>query len=108
MNNKTAMFNDETNVDNKIREKNKKRTVRSHSKYETNGPKTINGIIANKLLVNVRKEPRSDADVLGILNKGDRVTIIEKKADYYKIYSDDYGVCYISSNFIIEEDTQYG
>lgn len=54
-------------------------TEPSSAEVKTNGPKTKNGIIDGAMLVKVRREPWTDEDnVLEVLRKGDKVTILGK------------------------------
>lgn len=76
----------------------------SPAEVETPVPKTvINGKIVNTLHVNVRREPTSDSDVLEILRKGDRVKVLEKGEEFWKVSTSVHRIAYISSNFIEEE-----
>lgn len=82
---------------------NKNITEESLAQEETTGPETINGIIVNGLHVKVRTEPNFESDVLDVLRKGDKVTILGKENGFYKISIKPNKVAYISSDFIKEE-----
>lgn len=77
-------------------------TEKSPAQVETRGPETINGTIVNSLLVNVRKEPSLESEVLEIVKKGDKVTILDKVKDFYKVETKSKIIAYISSNFVEE------
>lgn len=76
---------------------------RSLAEVETHGPETKNGTVINSLHVNVRTKPSLDSDVVEVLRKGDVVTIIGRKGDFYKITNEAGRIAYISSDFIQEE-----
>lgn len=79
-------------------------TELSPAEMETNGPETKNGIIDGAMHVKVRREPwTGDDNVLEILRKGDRVTILGKVDGFYKVSTSVNKVAYISSDFIKEE-----
>lgn len=86
-------------------------TEESHAEVETAGPETINGIIANAALVNVRKKPDPEAEVLETLRMGDKVTILGGDGSCYKVRTDSYykvrtsvhREAYISVRFVKEE-----
>lgn len=66
-------------------------------------PKTVNGVVHGASLVNVRKEPKKeDGNVVDRLREGDKVEIVGKEDEFYKI---NYGrrVGYISCEFCKEE-----
>lgn len=76
----------------------------SSAKVETNGPETKNGIIYGAMFVNVRREPwTDDGNVLEVLRKGDKVTILGMINGFYKVSTSMNKVAYISSDFIKEE-----
>ena len=64
-------------------------------------PETNNRIITK--LVNLRREPNFDSDVVDILRKGARVKILEKTKDFYKIKFAGDRTAYVFSDFIKEE-----
>lgn len=76
---------------------------KSHAEVETNGPETKNGIVENALHVKVRKDPSYESDVLEVLRKGDKVTILDKSGEFYKVSTSVNKIAYISSDFIKEE-----
>lgn len=79
------------------------KTEYSPAQVEKNGPETRNGIIINSLFVKVRRRPSLESDIAELLRKGDRVHIIEKVGDFYKIETSVNKDVYISSKFIKEE-----
>lgn len=77
---------------------------KSPTEVETPVPPTVtNGVIANALYVKVRKEPDFESDVLEVLPKGDKVTILEKGKDFWKVSTSINKIAYISSQFVKEE-----
>lgn len=74
----------------------------SPAEEEINGPETKNGIVINALNVKIRKEPSFESDTIGLLRKGDEVTIMEKINDFYNISTKQNIVGYVSSDFIKE------
>ena len=75
----------------------------SPAEVETTGPETKNGIIDGAMNVKVRREPRIDANnVVEILRKGDKVTILGKVDGFYMVSTSVNNVAYISSDFIRE------
>lgn len=79
-------------------------TEESHAEVETAGPETINGVIINALLVNVRKGPSTDSEVVEILRKGDKVSILGTEKGYYKVTTSVNKEVYISSYFVVKEE----
>lgn len=76
----------------------------SSAEVKTNGPETRNGIINGALHVRIRREPQmNDDNTIGILQRGDKVTILEKIGKFYKISVNESLVGYILSDFIKEE-----
>lgn len=53
-----------------------------------------------ELSLRIRKEPNADADVLGVLEKGDRATVIEKGPQWTKVSSGEV-VGYVSNEFCL-------
>lgn len=78
-------------------------TEESHAEVETAGPETINGIIVNAALVNVRKKPDPESEVLETLRMGDKVTILGGDGSYYKVRTSVHREAYISVRFVKEE-----
>lgn len=78
-------------------------TEESHAEVETAGPETINGIIANAGLVNVRKKPDPESEVLETLRMGDKVTILGRDGGYYKVRTSVHREAYISVSLLKEE-----
>lgn len=79
-------------------------TEESSAEVKTTGPETKNGIVVNCLFVKVRREPwTDDNNVLEVLNKGDKVTILGMVDGFYKVSTRVNKVAYISSTFIKEE-----
>lgn len=62
-----------------------------------------NGEIANTLHVKVRREPSFESEVLEVLRKGDKVKVLEKGNDFWKVSTSVNNIAYISSEFIKEE-----
>lgn len=75
----------------------------SPAEVETDGPETKNGIVENSLHVKVRKEPSYESDVLEVLRKGDKVNILGKSGEFYKVSTKVNKIAYISSDFIKED-----
>lgn len=76
----------------------------SPSDVETTVPPTVtNGEIINALNVKVRKTPNPESKVLEVLRKGDKVKVLEKGDDFWKVSTSVNKIAYISSNFIKEE-----
>lgn len=75
----------------------------SPAEEEINGPETKNGIIVNALNVKIRKEPSFESGTIGVVRKGDKVTILEKLKEFYKVSTEKNGIGYISLDFIKEE-----
>ena len=78
-------------------------TEQSPAEVETAGPETINGTIVKAVLVNVRKEPQIGSEVLETLRKGDKVVILEKSGDFYKVSTSVNKLAYISKEYVKEE-----
>ena len=79
-------------------------TESSPAKVETAVPQTVkNGIIINALLVNVRERPSFESRVLEVLKKGDKVKILKKGIDFWKVSTKNHSVAYISSKYVTEE-----
>lgn len=78
-------------------------TEESHAEVEAAGPETINGIIANAGLVNVRKKPDPGSEVLETLRMGDKVTILGRNGGYYKVRTSAHREAYISVSLVKEE-----
>ena len=56
---------------------------------EVKEPEIKKGIVRNCELLNVRKEPNTDSDIIKVINRGDEVDIIKEdkgimSADFYK------------------------
>ena len=56
---------------------------------EVKEPEIKKGIVRNCELLNVRKEPNTDSDIIKVINRGDEVNIINEdkgimSADFYK------------------------
>lgn len=78
-------------------------TEYSPAEVEKTGPETKNGIIVNALFVNVRREPDYESEMVELLRKSDRVVIVGKVGEFYKVNTSVNRGVYISSNFIKEE-----
>lgn len=82
----------------------KENTEKSSAPVKANGPQTKNGIISNALLVKVRKEPNLSSDVLEVLQKGEKVIILERvNKQFYKISTKKNDIAYIFVDFLKEE-----
>lgn len=66
-------------------------------------PTVTNGEIVNTLHVKVRREPSFESEVLEVLRKGDKVKVLEKGNDFWKVSTSVNNIAYISSEFIKEE-----
>lgn len=56
---------------------------------EDHRPFVKKGVIANSRLVNVRNSPSPHAEVVQILDRGDKVEIIDEVQGYYRIQIED-------------------
>lgn len=72
----------------------------SPAEVETTGPETINGIIINAKLVNVRKKPSFHSEVLEVLREGDMVTILDSEGEYYKVSTSVNKEAYIYGSYV--------
>lgn len=52
-------------------------------------PRIRKGVIANSRAVNVRKGPSPSSDVVQVLDRGDKVKILDEIQGYYKIQIED-------------------
>lgn len=98
-----SSYVDEFVDENMFQEIEEKTTESSSAEVKKNGPETKNGIVVNSLHVNARKEPSYESDVLELLRKGDKVIILGKEGEFYKISTSKNKIAYISSKFIKEE-----
>lgn len=81
-----------------------KTTAKSPAEVETMVSETIkNGTIVGALNVNVRKGPSLESEVLEVLRKGDKVRILDKDNNFYKVSTSVNPVAYIAFDFIKEE-----
>lgn len=48
-------------------------------------PKVVNGIVVNCSKLNMRVAPNITANIVGTLDKGEKVTILGEKGEFYKI-----------------------
>lgn len=78
-------------------------TEESPAEEETNGPETKNGIIVNSSTVRVREAPSYKSKTLGVMMRGDKVTILGKENEFYKISTRGIREAYIAKQFIEEE-----
>lgn len=84
-------------------------TIRDESpaKEETAVPPTVrNGVIVtpnNILYVKVRKKPSFDSEPIEVLRKGDKVKLLKKETNFWKVSTSTNKIAYISSEFIKEE-----
>lgn len=81
---------------------NEDETEESPAEVEATGPETKNGTVANSLTVKLRRGPSLKHDTLEVLNKGDKVTILDKVDNFYKV-SVNNRIGYILSDFVKEE-----
>lgn len=79
-----------------------KLTEESPAQVETTGPETKYGIITNAALVNVRKRPNLESEVLEVLPRGEKVKVLGKSGGFHKVSTGQNKIAYISSNFIEE------
>lgn len=78
--------------------------AKSPAKRGTNGPETKNGIITNSSIVNLRSEPSLDRNnVIELKRDGDKVKILDKIGDFYKVTTSVNKIAYVFSHFIKEE-----
>lgn len=70
---------------------------------ESNGPITAHGTVCNTELLNIRSQPTFESKVVRTLRRGEKVDIIKKIGEFYKIALDKERVGYISSKFCKEE-----
>lgn len=64
-------------------------------------PATRSGIVTKKY-VNVRRYPSKTGEVLGRLQLNNKVEIIDKDGDYYRIKYKNYPEAYIATQFVEE------
>lgn len=48
-------------------------------------PKVVNGVVVNCSKLNMRVAPNTTANIVGTLDKGETVTILGEKGEFYKI-----------------------
>lgn len=84
--------NDETN----------KLTDQSPAQMETNGPETKYGIIINSLYVKFRSRPNFESEPIGILRKDEKIEILERLDEFYKVRVEDHDV-YVAAKYVKEE-----
>ena len=65
-------------------------------------PETKVGKLANCELLNARKEPNKDSEVLFVIGKEDKIVILEEENDFYKVLVND-KEAYCMKNFIVVE-----
>lgn len=75
-------------------------TEESHAEVETAGPETINGVISNASLVNVRSKPDLDSEVLEVLREGDKVVVLGVERNFYKVSTSVNKEVYIHGNYV--------
>lgn len=63
---------------------------------------TKNGKLANCELLNARKEPSKDSEVLFVVSKEDKIVILGEENDFYKV-SVNNKEAYCMKNFIVVE-----
>ena len=81
-----------------VKEEVKEIIEKSPAKMETTVPKTVNGVV-----VNVRRWPDKDSEVVETLRAGDRVVIYGKRGDFYEVSTSVNHRVYISSEYLKEE-----
>lgn len=79
------------------------RTGKSSARKKTTEPATENGIISNAVYVKVRETPDPGAKVITVVNAKDKVEILDKDGEYYKIRLSSGDVGYIFSKFFEKE-----
>ena len=65
-------------------------------------PETKVGKLSNCELLNARKEPNKDSEVLFVVGKEDKIVILEEENDFYKV-SVNNKEAYCMKNFIVVE-----
>ena len=63
-------------------------------------------VVVSAESLNMRSEPESDADKVGKLLKGDKVTVIEKTEFWVKVKTDDGKTGWISSDYVETSETE--
>lgn len=72
-----------------------------------NTDSTKNGYVANCSFLNIRKNADNTSAVLGVLEKGDKVQIVDEAGKWYKIiYKNEYA--FVSKNYVVLNGTQIG
>lgn len=74
----------------------------SPAEMETTGPETKYGVVAHAKRVNVRNQPSLVAEVLEIIHEGDKVVILAKLPNFYKVATGNSPEAYIDSRYIEE------
>lgn len=75
----------------------------SSAEVKTNGPQTRNGIVVNTGCLNVRRSPRGGNNIVGFLERGDKVQIVGENGPYYKISTSENSNVFASKKYIREE-----
>lgn len=77
--------------------------IETQDVQESTEPETVNGIVCNHPLVNVRKGPSKEHESITTLKEGTAVEILERDGDFYKIKYDGKKVGYIHSDYCRKE-----
>lgn len=91
-----------------IKKKNKETnelTDQSPAQVETNGPETKYGIVVNSLyaeFVRFRSKPSFESEPIGVLRKYEKVEILERLDEFYKVRVEGHDV-YVAAKYIKEE-----
>lgn len=80
-----------------------KKTQQISADTESHGPETKNGIVINSPFVNMRMGPSLDSRVIGMLRRGDKVEILQKGSEFYKVVDDKQHEGYVASPYIMED-----
>lgn len=78
-----------------------KKSVTS-TEEKSNGPKTVNGVISNASLVNLREAASTSSKVLEVLKEGERVKILEKRDGFCKVFTSSNRAGYAVSKYVKE------
>lgn len=78
-------------------------TEESSAEVKTNGPQTKNGTVINTACLNVRRSPRGGNNIVGLLDRGDKVQILGENGPYYRISTASIPNGYVLKKYIREE-----
>lgn len=78
---------------------------------ESNGAHTVTATVDNTFLVKVREEPNTESEVLEVLNRGERVTLLDHinltDSEFYKVSTKKGNIGYIMRKYIKEDSGIY-